>query len=546
MRSIKRFTALLLALLMVFSLTGCSFLNFGQDFDTLLRGGGVKFSDMEYTRPDLDDMRSCVAGICDMLEDGAGYRRVTDALDEFYGYYWSFYTMSTLAELRSDLDTSDEYYAEEYEYCMDADAEVSALFDELMLACTDSDLKDELDNHYFGGMLESNYAGWYGNGMEKLLELYAQEAELLGDYREKLIEFYSVEDVEEAYRTYNPEIAQIYIDLIKVRKDIAAEVGYDSYEELAYADFGREYTPDDLEDYLAAIEEYIIPLFFAADEKGILETAYDNLSPSAPKDSLKIVKDTVGAMDEKLGKAMNYMTEYELYNVAESADKLEGSYTTYIDDYNSPFLFVNPECYEEDILTIAHEFGHFCDAYENYDTNYNLDTSEVMSQGMEYLLLCNLQDSKLQKKLTNFKMTDALYVYVNQACFNEFEHRAFALPDEELTVDNLNAIYAELAGKYGFGDGYGDVVGLSWIDINHIFEYPFYVISYCVSDSAAFGIYLMELENPGSGLKAYLEAMKDAPNMDFLDLMEDKGITSPISAETIKNIAEKVSENLGL
>lgn len=544
MRLWKRLWALILAVTMLLSLSGCGL--FGRNFDSILRNGGVKFSEMEYSRPDIEEMRSCVNGIYDLLDNNGSYNDVTAALDEYYELYWSFDTMQTLASIRSDLDTTDEYYAGEYEYCSNLSVEVDNLFDELMTACADSDLSERLDEKYFGGLLAERYSGALPDNLDALYKLYEEENRLLNEYRSCMFDFYAEDDLDAAYAEYNPEACQIYIDLVKVRNEIARTMGCDSYEELAYADFGREYTPDDLKDYLAAVKEYILPLLFKAQENGIIDKAFESVYTSSPEDSLEVVKQTVKVMDDTFYQAMSFMLGSELYDISQSRTKYDDSYVDYIEDYSSPFLFINPTGYEDDILTISHEFGHFTDSYVNYDMDMNLDTSETMSQGLEYLMLCYIEDEELRRDLTVYKMSDVLYLYANQCCFNEFEHRVYSLPENELTVSRVNGIYAELAKEYGFGDDYGDNLGKSWIDITHFFEYPFYVISYCISDSAAFGFYAMEQEQAGSGLEAYLNVLNSAADYDFLALLEDKGIDSPITADTIKTIAETVAEALGL
>lgn len=546
MRFRKRLCALLLALLMTLSLGGCS-LSF-PGLDSLLRNGGVKFSEMEYERPDMDAVNDCVDVIYDMLESGASYKDVVKQMDSFYGLYWSFYTMFTLADIRNDLDVNDEYYADEYAFCSEAEVGLSNTFNELMYTLADSDIADELDSRYFGGLLAENYSGEFEDGFETLNALYEREGELVMEYEELLPEFYDMyyDDEEDAYKTYNEEMCTIYIELVKTRNAIAQELGFDSYEECAYFDYGREYVPSDLDGYLAAIKEKLVPLYKTAEEAGIIDDAYNAAKSYSPVKSLGQVSSAAGRMDERLSDAMNFMLSGELYDVDASYDKAETSYVIYIDDYESPFLFVNSDGYQYDVLTIGHEFGHFCDSFTNFDMDSNLDTSETMSQGMEYMLLCYLDDAKLLDTLREYKMADALSLYADQACFNEFERRVFSLPEDELTVDRVNGIYAELATEYGFGDLFGDYIGYSWIDINHFFEYPFYVVSYCVSDSAAFTMYLMEQENAGSGLEAYLSVMDGAAEDGFLALLESAGMDSPITAESIDAIAAALKEVLGL
>ncbi len=554
MRLRKRISAFILAFVMLFSLCACNNNSDGSKKDGKESeqaekadiGDGVRFSDMVYERPETDAIRSSVDEICDMLDDGEDYDTVVEALDGFYELYWNFYTMATLAEIHSDLDTSDKYYSAEYEYCSAAEADVSTMFTELMVACASSDIADELDDDYFGGMLAEQYSGSYEDGFEKLNSLYAQESVLLNEYRNLLVKFYSCKSETQGYKTYNEDMCRIYIELVKLRHQIAKEYGFDSYEDLAYLQFGREYTPDDLKDYLAAIKEYIVPLYKEARDSGILDYAYYGLDEISAEDALSTVETTVSGMDKLLKEAMDFMLSRELYDVSASSKKLDTSYVIYIDDYSSPFLFVKPGGYQEDIITIAHEFGHFADSYENDDLDYNLDTSETLSQGMEYMLLSYLSDTKLAEALTEYKMTDILYLYVNQACFNEFEQRVFSLPENQLTVDKVNSIYAECANEYGFGEDFGDVAPLSWIDVSHFFDYPFYVVSYCVSDSAAFSMYCMEQNSAGSGLKAYLKVLRNAENFDFIRLLSRAGVSSPISADTVRSIADVISEKLDI
>ena len=171
----------------------------------------------------------------------------------------------------------------------------------------------------------------------------------------------------------------------------------------------------------------------------------------------------------------------------------------------------------------------------------------MMSQGLEYLLLCYLDDEDLAEELREYKLLDDLSLYAMQGCYSEFEHRAYALPDEELTVENINALFLEVAEEYGLTDMYyPEYLNYIWIQIFHLFEYPFYVISYCISDSAAFNIYMEELSDSGSGLDIYMEIVTDSASDDFLAIINQHDLPSPLSAKTIKNIAKTIEDELGI
>lgn len=554
----KRLAALLLALAMLVSLCGCDIYDVYDIYDAFFAeddksaaelisktgNGGrdniVSFDEMEYKRPDIDALKAKAQDVEDLLGNFFKVKDVIVELDKFVDLYNNFYTMMNLACVRYDMDTRDEFYFEEYSYCTEAAGDVEYLTDELLLDCSNSSMCDYLDKHFFGGLLEEQYSVTDGTGYtpsDELAELERKEAELENDYSELYAKYSGAFD-NGKFKKPNEEIARIYIELIKLRHDIAEQRSMKSYEELAYLDNGRDYTAADLDGYIKAIKQYIVPLYKKADSKKMYDRSL--VSAMSPKTALSTVTGTVEGLNKDIDEALGYMLKYKLYDTGMSDNKYDQSYVLYLNDYDSPFLFCSPSGYSDTVLTIVHEFGHYVDGYLNYGLNDSIDTSEVFSQGMEYLLLCNMDDAG---QLTRYKMLDELELYAYQACLNEFEHRAYALDEKGLTVETLNSLYSELLEEYGLTDDYK---GLDWISVTHLFTSPFYVISYCVSDSAAFELYNMELKESGSGLEMYMKLLDESTNYDFLDLLEECGMSSAISADTVKEIAATLADKLGL
>ena len=554
----KRLVALLLSLLMLVSLCGCDIYDVYDIYDAFFAeddenaaelisktgNGGrdniVSFDEMEYTRPDIDALEAKAQDVEDMLGNFFKVKDVISELDKFVALYNNFYTMKNLACVRYDMDTQDEFYFEEYSFCVEASGDVEYITDELLLACSNSSMCDYLDKHFFDGLLEERYSVTDGTGYtpsDELAELERREAELENDYS-GLYARYADDFDDGRFKEQNGKIGSIYIELIKLRHDIAEQRNMKSYEELAYLDNGRDYTADDLDGYIEAIKQFIVPLYKKADSKKLYDRSL--VSAMSPKTALSTVTSSVEGLDKGIDDALGYMLKYKLYDTGMSDSKYDQSYVLYLNDYESPFMFCSPSGYSDTVLTIAHEFGHYVDGYLNYGLNDSIDTSEVFSQGMEYLLLCNMDDAE---QLTRYKMLDELELYAYQACLNEFEHEAYAMGEEELTVERLNSLYSELLEEYGISDDYK---GLDWISVTHLFTSPFYVISYCVSDSAAFELYNMELNESGSGLKMYIKLLAESTNYGFLDLLEECGMSSAISADTVKAIAATLADKLGL
>ena len=225
------------------------------------------------------------------------------------------------------------------------------------------------------------------------------------------------------------------------------------------------------------------------------------------------------------------------------------SFQTYLSDYEAPFLFLDADGSSDDILSLAHEFGHYCDAYVNENAYETIDLAEVYSQAMEYLTLSQLREQLDEDEVENLarvKMIDTVEMYVQQASFAAFEHEVYALGAENLNAEAINEIARRTAIDYGYYDGYYDAFyALSWVDIVHFFEQPFYVVSYPVSNDLAMQIYALEQAQSGAGTERYLSSLE----RDFTGLMglvDEGGFQSPFDAGRISAIAALAREVLGL
>ena len=256
-----------------------------------------------------------------------------------------------------------------------------------------------------------------------------------------------------------------------------------------------------------------------------------------------------GQIGGQVKEAFDFMSRYGLYDVSVSTKKVAMSFQSYLSDYEAPFLFLNPYGDTEDILTLSHEFGHYVDAYVNYDAYETIDVSEIFSQAMEYLTLSRLESAMEAEEAENvvrMKMLDTLELYVQQASFAEFESRVYALGADALSAEVLNDLSLELAREYGYyEEGYEEYYAMSWCDIPHFFEMPFYVITYPVSNDIAMQIYALEEEQSGQGLEKYMEIL-DRDYEYFMDAVSTGGFESPFAPGRIESVADQMRTHLAL
>ena len=80
--------------------------------------------------------------------------------------------------------------------------------------------------------------------------------------------------------------------------------------------------------------------------------------------------------------------------------------------------------------------------------------------------------------------------------------------------------------------------------VTHFYAYPFYIPSYVVSNDVAFQIYQMELDDPGSGLRAYTDVLESDESY-LLDFAGEMGLESPVAEDRVYSVAQTMEQILG-
>ena len=529
----------------------------------------VPFSEMVYSRPDVDGLIDDVYVLEEALEAGTmSLSEIEELIDVVYDDFYHFRTMNNIANVRNCLDLSDEYYAEEYNWCSEQGAVVEDIIDEMYFACGGSKYAMDLEEDYFWEGFAEEYAD-IADSMytPELVAMMQEEADLVSEYRDIMSdpvilldgkEVHVFEGLDSAtdsqtyfailfgyYDKYNPMVSDLFIKLVKLRNAMAKEAGYNDFEEMQYDYyFERDYTPEQAGAYIDDIRRYIVPLAEEIDQKySYSNIDYSSLSESRLREVLQTVSGNLGGHVEE---AYEFMTEYELCDLSKSYTKTTMSFMTYFDEYEAPFLLISAKGTTDDVLTAVHEFGHYCDGYTTYDaTDETIDLAEVYSQALEYLSIDMLEDvlsRKAVKSILLSKIIDTVSLYTQQASFAEFEREVYALSEEDLTAEKINEISLRLSKEFGyFTAGFESYYARSWIDINHFFEVPFYVISYPVSNDVAMQIFGLEMEKEGAGVEKYLE-MLEHDTGDLLETVEEYGLNSPFDAGSVKNVADLIRD----
>ena len=541
--------------------------------------GTKNFEELVYSRPDIDAAVTLLASVAELIEKNEiAYEEQLKKLYEIDEIYINIDSMISLATIFSYKDSTNEYFAAEYEYLTTNYPKFSQGIEKIFVSAANSPFCTQFEIDFFGeGLEEYKDGGIYTDTLVKLME---DEALLEAEYSalstanvkityegktdtyDAIIAFYKEKHGEDSTEFLKVKTlcdglfaealsiieSELLVKLIKTRKLISDALGYESYEKFAYDTLYHDYSPAKMKKFIDCVPEIVVPVYLNL--YGELFYPYVNdyektvaANKASKTEILNALYDIYTESDAKLGEIYSYMLQHKLYDIEEFNNYRFGtSFTTYIESNASPFLFITLGGTMLDYTTVAHEFGHFVDGYINYNSQASLDTLEISSQALELLTLTKLDgkfDEKTYKYLLYLKLEEVLSTIIFQSFYASFEAEAYALDYDDITLENLNAIVASTAKKFGFSSICNSV---EYVSVPHIFLYPFYVQSYSTSAVAALEIYTLEIKNPGDGFDAYNSFVtRDIENLlTFEEALSSASLSSPFEKTAIKKILNEL------
>ncbi len=536
----------------------------------------VNFSEIAYERPNFEVVIAEFTNAIAVIEaNSISFEEQIDAVTALEDGYAKVLTMYSLANIYNSKDSSEAFWNTEYSYITANYPEFAGIVEDLFVAAANSPHAERFESEYFGeGLIEDYKDG--GNLTETMIKLWADEealeaeysslstatievnykgtyatvdsilADYLTKYGENSSEYLAAYTAcMQEYDKKSEELSRdIFINLIKVRRLIADELGYETYMTYAYESYGRDYTAEQVSKLLDDISDYVIPVYSVLSYYVFNSYFQTNLPSEITLDTLiNNGYKTVESIDTELADIYNYMLLFKLYDIETSrVNRQSGAFTAYLDSYDAPFIFMSASGTVSDYSTLIHEFGHFSDSFINFNSSTSIDQKEISSQGLEYLSLLYLDDvlsAKDIQYLTYDMLCGALETLIYQGFYAKIEELIYALPYEQITEENLNAAVVQSANIFGLNTKYVNDISVAFIP--HLFIYPFYVQSYCTSIIPALEIYFMEIDESGSGLEAYKKIIdRTESDLTLVETIESAGLASPFDDGVIRNLSDRI------
>ena len=500
------------------------------------------WTDMEYAHYDPAGFYADVDTLTG-LAAGADAQAVLELYDRLYEQFARIDTLSAIAYIHSSQDLTDEYWSGESQYADNLRYDAADALSTACHAVTCGPCAEAFAGHVGEDAFKA--FSEYVPMTDREAELLARETELVDEYNARMNDVDEVQfdylgqswDLEMlngleghslAYQDYdayldvyygvqnavNQMAGPLYLELVRLRAELAQIEGCSSYAALAYEDvFGRDYSPEDAQTFCDAVKP-VARQYYERLSSSALWYDIDSVSPAlTPEDILELVGSYSVRLDPSLEEPYRFLTEHGLYDLDLGSDRFSGSYTVTLGQYGSAFIFANLGSSYDGLSTLCHEFGHFVNDY--YAPAGNLltdvpsyDLLEIHSTGLDALFTCFYDEIfDTGADTARFNVLAALIDALVDGCiFDEFQRRVYDEPD--MTLDEMNRLFASVSAAYGQTELRD--VDYNWVYVTHTFESPMYYLSYAASSLAAIQIWDMAQTD----LQAAVDAWKSVMSHD--------------------------------
>ena len=556
----------------------------------------MKFTEMPYERVDFEKVCASLKDLTEQLKAASSGQEQFEIHKKYYKLMDEVNTMSTIAHIRHDVDTTDEFYDKEKEYYDEQTPIFYNLVVEYQRVMYESPYREYLET-IIGPVAFKNIEISLKANDEKLIPLQQEENALTTEY-DKLIAsakidwdgetlnlsllrpYLESQDREvrakawaknNAFFEENAEkLDELYDKLVKNRTKQAQMLGYENYVQLGYYRMGRNcYGQAEVENFRNQIKKYFVPFATKLHERRRQRLGLEKLScidggvyfpqgnPTpigTPEEIMANGQKMYSELSAETKEFFDFMMEGELFDVLGRKTKRAGGYMTYLPLYQAPFIFANFNGTSGDVDVITHECGH---AFQGYlsgkdpiqeHSEITMETAEIHSMSMEFFAekWMELFFGDRADDYRSMHLEDAV-AFIPYGCMvDEFQHIVYENP--EMTPAERNAVWMKLEKEYRPHVDYTGYKrfeeGGFWQKQLHIYDMPFYYIDYVIAQTCAMEYKVMMDEDYKKAWESYLTLCKLSASDFFTNMIPQVGLLSPFEDGCIKDMVDKLEERL--
>ena len=555
----------------------------------------MKFTDMPYERVVFEDVEKKFLAIMEEFKAAKSGEEQFAVHEKYYALRDHVYTYTTIAHIRHDIDTADEFYNKEQDYYDEINPKLMNLEIEYQKLLYESPYRAYLEEKIGPVAFKSMEIAMKAND-EKLIPLQQEENALKSEYT-KLIAGAKIDwegdtlnlslmmphlknkDREvrrKAWAAYSKffeenaeKLDEIYDKLVKCRTKQAQMLGYENFIELGYYRMNRNsYGMEQVENFRKQVKEVWVPFATKLHERRRERLGLDKLSyvdegvyfndgnpapTGTPDEIMASGQKMYSELSTETKEFFDFMMEGQLFDVLGRKTKRAGGYMTYLPLYQAPFIFANFNGTSGDVDVITHECGH---AFQGYLSGFDkiqehreitMETAEIHSMSMEFFTEKYMEmffdDAN---KYRTLHLEDAVFFVPYGTMVDEFQHIVYANPD--MTPAERHAAWKKLESEYKPHLDYEDNEffgkGGFWQKQLHIYQMPFYYIDYCLAQTCALQYKVWMDENYEEAWNSYLKLCRLSASDFYTNMLKEVGLDCPFEDGCVANVISKIEKKL--
>lgn len=550
----------------------------------------LTFENYEYTRPNIESLTTDFNELIENFQQAHSFERQSVIIEEINTLTRTYSTQENIMYIRSSIDTNNTFYKSEREHFDTIGPQFQALQSNYYKALIATPFRTQLEDQWGAqlfALAEHRIRAYSDDVLPLLLQenkLISEYASLvasaqidfkqqtltlaqLGPYKESLnrdIRKEAMNAYANFFASNENAFNNIFDKLVKVRHTIAITLGFKNFTELGYVRMDRiGYDAKMIEDFRAQIRQSIVPLatqirLEQADRLAVeqlnfydepLHFATGNPKPQGtPEWILENGQKMYTELSRETGRFFEFMKRKNLLDLVAKKGKEAGGYCTFIDDYDSPFIFSNFNGTSADIDVLTHEAGHAFQVFSSRSIGIpeyiwpTTEAAEIHSMSMEFFTWAWMEYF-FEQDADRFRYThllESVLFLPYGVAVDEFQQRIYEQP--ELKPAERNAVWKELEKVYlptRSYDGHSYLEqGSFWQRQGHIYEVPFYYIDYALAQVCAFQFWQRSEENFENAWTDYVQLCKLGGSKSFLELVKAANLRSPFDSHTIESIVD--------
>ncbi len=555
----------------------------------------MKFSEMPYTRPDLEKIKKFSGEALEKIRSAASAGEQIEAYLAYEEQSKEINTVCALAYVRHTINTKDEFYDKENDYIDEIGPAIQELGQQIDMALLASPFRPQLEER-FGTLLFKNLEISVRCMKPEIMELMQEENKLQSEYQKlyasatvewegetlplpKLGPFLESPDraVRKAayqvrgqwFEDHREQLDELYDKLVKNRDRQGKAMGYENYIPLGYDRLGRNcWGPAECGAFREQIAADMVPVVARVKEDQARRIGVDKLKvyddalmfpdgnakpQGSAEDILAAGRTMYQELSEETREFVDFLYDGELLDVLSKDGKAPGGYCTDFALYKAPFIFSNFNGTSGDVDVLTHEAGHAFAFYRAARKGYlsslmspTMEGCETHSMSMEFLT-APWHESFFGPSTRKYEIghcEDGL-IFIPYGCMvDEFQHIMYERP--ELTPDERNQVWLELEKKYRPWMDNEDLPsysrGARWQQQMHIYLYPFYYIDYCMAQTMAYQFWIASMADRSGAWRRYLAFVDQGGTKTFDELVRGAGMKLPYAPGCVREIGAAISK----